>query len=128
MSVRKIKRRSLRKIPIGDMRTPVGIYHSSLLTSDDIDPIRNLDAVLDPWFCSVETIHGETMFGESNVEEVVTHIFQGRYLKSITVDHVIVYDNRLFRIITTENFEERDEYLRLVCTERGRLSWRVNHG
>lgn len=128
MSKRKIERRPLKKISIGDMRTPVGIYHASLVTSNGVDPVRKLDAVIEPWFCSVETINGEIMFGESNIEEAVTHVFKGRYLESITVDHMVAYDGRLFRIINTNNYEARDEYLELVCSERGSSNLRVNHG
>lgn len=127
MTNRKIQRRPLRKVSIGDMRTPIGIYNSTLMSKNSVDPIRHLEVVIDPWFCSVHTIHGSTMFGESNVEEVITHIFDGRYIDSITVDHMVVYDSRLLRIISTENWEERGEYLRLVCTERGLAKLRVNH-
>lgn len=128
MSVRTINRRPLRKISIGDMRTPAGLYLAVLTASMTVDPVREFKSIQDPWFCSVRTVSGITAFGDSNVEEVVTHIFEGRFIEGTSDDHFIKHDGRFFRIITVEDLDERKEFMQLKCTERGIDTLLVNYG
>ena len=117
---RRIKKKPLRKLAIGDMNTPVKLLLSTLgAPFDSIHIKRENDVVIDPWFCSVQTISGLTLFGQSNVEEVITHRLSGRYVEGITIDHMVNHAGTLHRIVTMENYEDRNEYLVLNCTSRG---------
>ena len=127
MSRRKVLTKPLRKIALGDMNTPVKLLIGRLgapFHSINID--RENVVVLDPWFCKVETVSGLTLFGQSNVEEIITHRFTGRFLEGVTTDNMIEYQNAIHRIVTIENFEQRDQYLVLNCTARGPASVEVN--
>lgn len=60
-----------------------------------------------------------TEFDNSNVERVVTHIFIIRYKSDVTAESWIRFDNKFFDIIRTENLEHRNEYLKMLCAQRG---------
>lgn len=127
MSKRELQRARLRKVPVGDMRTPVIIYQAEVLApTAGVDMSRSLTSFIDPWWCKVTTPTGVYAFDSSNVEQIITHDFQGRYTEGIDRDMVIEWDGEYYRIITVENFEKRDLFLRLRCTVRGAITSEVN--
>lgn len=127
MSGRELKRARLRKVPVGDMRTPVIIHQAEILApTAGVDMGRSLTSVIDPWFCKVTTPTGVYAFDSSNIEQIITHDFQGRYQSGIDRDMVIEYENEYYIIISVEDFEQRHEFLRLRCTIRGAIAQEVN--
>lgn len=127
MSSRQLLRRPLRKVTVGDMRTPVTVHQAEILApTAGVDLGRSFTAVLEPWWCKVTTVTGVYIFDSSNVEQQITHDFQGRYTDGIDRDMVIEWDSEYYKIISVENLEERDEFLRLRCTIRGSIAKEVN--
>lgn len=127
MSGRQLQRARLRKVPIGDMRTPVKIHQAQILApTAGVDMGREIAPVVEPWFCKVTTVTGVTLFDSSNIEQIITHDFQGRFNQDISRDMVIEHKGNYFRIISAENFEDKDQFMRLRCTERGAIAKEVN--
>lgn len=129
MSGRELQRARLRKVPVGDMRTPVIIHQAEILApTAGVDLGRSVTAVIDPWWCKVMTVNGVYIFDSSNVEQQITHDFQGRYTSGIDRDMVIEYAGEYYKIISVEDMENRNEFLRLRCVIRGAVSQGVNIG
>ncbi len=123
MSSRQLQRARLRKVPVGDMRTPVIIHQAQILAPiAGVDLGRKITAVVEPWFCKVTTPTGVYAFDSSNIEQIITHDFQGRFVDSVDRDMVIEWNSEYYRIISVEDFEERHEFLRLRCTVRGAIA------
>lgn len=127
MSGRQLQRARLRKVSVGDMRTPVIIHQASILApSAGVDMGRSFTVVVEPWFCKVTTPTGVYAFDSSNIEQIITHDFQGRFHADVDRDMVIEHNGEYYKIISVEDFEERHEFLRLRCTVRGSIAKEVN--
>lgn len=126
MSMRQAQRGRLRHVPVGDCKTPVLIHRANITA-----PVAGVDFGRDmqdakQWWCKVTTITGVTAFDSSNIEQVITHDFQGRFIPGIDRDMVIEHGGEYYLIITTENWEERGQFMRLRCTVRGAIATEVN--
>lgn len=127
MSGRQLQRARRRKVPIGDMRTPVIIHKAEIMAPNvGVDFGRKITPVVEPWWCKVTTVTGVYMFDSSNVEQIITHDFQGRFHPDVDRDMVIEQGGEYYKIISAEDMEERHEFLRLRCTVRGAISQEVN--
>lgn len=69
-------------------------------------------------YASVETVGDKEIFGGTNMDERITHIFIIRY-RDITAEWWITYRDVLYDIVGTEDLDERGEYLALKCNVRG---------
>lgn len=127
MSSRQLQRARLRRVPVGDMRTPVIIHKAAILApTAGVDMGRKIAPVVSPWWCKVTTVTGVFVFDSSNIEQVITHDFQGRYTPDISRDMIIESEGNYYKIVSVEDMEERHEFLRLRCTERGSIAKEVN--
>ena len=128
MSGRQLQRARLRTIPTGDMKTPVIIHQAEIMApSVGVDFGRKITEIVKPWWCKITTVSGVTMFDSSNIEQVITHDFSGRYHPDIDKDMVIEYDGEYYKIIGSEDLEERQQFMRLRCTVRGSINKEVNY-
>lgn len=127
MSRRKVERADLRKLAIGDMKTPV-IVHGTEITAPvvGVDFGRRIEPVINPWFCKVRTLRGVTLFDSSNNEKVITHEFAGRFSELITENMFIEYRGIYYKVVLIEDFEESEAFTVCLCTERGNKDREVN--
>ena len=127
MSVRKVQHAKLRKLSIGDMKTPV-IVHSTDITAPSVgvDFGREITPLIDPYFVKVTTLRGVTIFDGSNIEQFVTHEFAGRFDERIDEKMFIEHAGKYYRIENVEEYEEDQMYTVLLCTERGEKDLEVN--
>lgn len=73
-----------------------------------------------PRWAAIKTYRGKTVFDGVSTDQVVTHELFMRYEDGITSETFIqVSDGRRFRVLEVENYEERNEYVVLMCTDRG---------
>ena len=124
---RQVQTARLRKIPIGDMKTPV-VVHSTDITAPTVgvDFGREITPLIEPWFCKVTTLRGVTVFDGSNIEQFVTHEFAGRFDDRIDEKMFIELSGKYYRIENVEVYEETQMYTVLLCTERGDKNLEVN--
>ena len=127
MSQREIQRAKLRKLSIGEMRNPVIVHGTSItVPSVGVDFGRDIEPLINPWMCKITTLRGVTIFDSSNIETVVTHEFAGRFDPLITENIFIQHNDKYYRVVTVEDYEDRHEYSILLCTERGPIVDGVN--
>ena len=131
MPKRVVQFRKLRKQSIGDMREVISLEERSLTAPDFASAVASetYDKILDVW-AKVETRSGIEMFNGVNTREegvaIYTHQFTIRYRDDVTSQTRIRYKDNLYKIIDSENLEERSEYLLLRCRIDGDDSQEVN--
>jgi head-tail adaptor len=70
-------------------------------------------------YALIETINGVTIFDGVATDVNVTHHFYINVIDGITAETWVEFDSRRFDVLRAENLDERSEYMRLICTERG---------
>ena len=114
-------KRNHRKLCVGDLKDRI-----TLQTRDLTEPVfgaRDFTETFvtsDTVWAKVVTTQGRTFFDGVQTDQVISHQVTIRYLSTVTPETWILLDdgNRL-DIIDQEDLEERNEYLRLLCTDRG---------
>lgn len=116
-----------RQYCIGDLRDEITLFNRSIQAPDqggvDFEEDFEVNVIV---LAAVETVDGETIFDESNQERVVTHKIGIRFLPGITQETWVDIKTKRLDILTVENFEERDEWLVLKCTNRGTNTAQTN--
>jgi head-tail adaptor len=67
----------------------------------------------------VNTTSGKTYFDGVSTETNVTHEIGFRFDESVTSESWILFDNRRFDILKIENLDEKKDWSRAVCVDRG---------
>lgn len=115
----QIKRRH-RKICSGDMDTEILIQNRAITPPVFGNPNFGEDFTNnDTFWASVETVDGKTFFDGVNTEFDITHHFYIEFDSTVTTQSWVVLNGQRIKILKTENLEERDEFLKLICTTRG---------
>ena len=70
-------------------------------------------------WASIKTVTGKTIFQDVNTDVALSHEIYIRYRSDISTETWIEFNNMLFDIVAMENLEERKEWWRLACTQRG---------
>ncbi len=121
-------RKNIRKVAIGDMVDRITIYNRTMTppVNGSVDFTENFTGPRAVWAC-VNTVSGKTFFDSTNTEHVVTHEIHIRWLTGITSESWIdLIDGTRLKILPTEDFEIRKDFMLLKCTERGPNSKAVN--
>lgn len=115
-------RRKHRKVCIGDLDTLVKLLNRALTA-----PLTGVDASetftdfqADPNVYSLmETVSGKTFFDGIATDINVTHNIYILFITGVTAETWIEFDNRRFDVLDVEDLDERHEFLKLVCNDRG---------
>ena len=75
----------------------------------------------DTVWASINTLGGKTIFDGVSQDSAVTHEFVIRYDSTVTTETWIEFEGRRFDIVPNgvQDWEERHEWLSLLCAERG---------
>jgi len=74
----------------------------------------------------VETKKGIETFDGTNINALLTHHFTIRFLANIEVFKFVEFRSKYFLIDRTVNIDEKNQYLILMCSDRGDTSKQVN--
>jgi len=110
-----------RVVCAGDLDKQVVIQNRAIVAPDwnspDFDETFSGDVTV---WANIQTVTGKTFFDSVNQRDTtVTHELLIRYDSTVTSESWILYDSRRFDILAVENLEERDEYLKLTCVDKG---------
>lgn len=121
MPNRNIIRRQRRQVCLGDLDRRIKIHNRSIQAPifSESDFTEQFDPTANRW-ALIRTVTGKTIFDGVNQQDIaLTHEIFIRYDDSVTTESWIGYDGSLFDIVAIEDFEERHEFMQLLCTERG---------
>lgn len=115
-------KRKHRKPCIGDLDREIILHDRAIKPPgfNVVDFDENFTPSNTVW-SSVNTVAGKTIFDGVSQDYSVTHEFVIRYDASVTVETWIEFEGRYFKIVPNgvQDWEERHEWLSLLCTERG---------
>lgn len=112
---------------VGDMDKLITIYSRNILPPDgeSVDYQEAFSSPVTIW-AMVETINGQTIFDDSNIERVVSHRFTTRFIPELTFEKWLDFGNNRYDILGVENQNERNQFMILKCNLRGLISLPVN--
>ena len=111
-----IYRRKSKSPQIGDMRTRVPIYRRTITPpifgeASHTEPHTLIDTV----WSMIETLRGNEIFAGVDADESPSHLFTIRYRSDIAVDNIITWNSKNYKILSTENADERNRFHFLPC-------------
>lgn len=115
-----------RKLCIGSLRKPIQIQTRDITSPADAIDFGEDFNTLSTVFAMIETKVGETVFDQTNTEQIVTHRVYIRFLSTVTAETWLEIDGEKYDIVNVENLDNRDEYLLLRCNKRGTNTKKVN--
>ena len=68
-------------------------------------------------WAAVEPLTGRELYEAQQISAEVTVRVRVRYLKSVSVEHRVLFDSRGFNVNFVQNIEERNRELVLLCKE-----------
>ena len=116
----RIKRRH-RKQCVGDLKDELFIRDRAIVppVAGDPDFDESFTANVTIW-AGINTVTGKTFFDGVNGDVNITHVIYIRWDSTVNAESwVELLDGTRLRILAIENLEERNEFLKLTCTERG---------
>ena len=122
-TLERIKRRR-RRVCIGDLDSRVRIYHRSQVppvfgSPDAAFAFQAVEGDAYVW-ARIETRDGKTVFDGVANDRRVTHVVTIRMLAGVTSESwVLLEDGRRLDVVLAETFDERAEFLNLLCDDRG---------
>ncbi len=116
----KFIKRSHRKICAGDLDTEITLENRDIVPplAGEVDFEEDFTNSV-PVFSKVETTIGKTVFDGVNTDTVITHKITIRFDSTVTTETWILLNGNRINIVQTENLEQRNEWLFLLCTDRG---------
>lgn len=117
-----------RQVCVGDLDTRISIRTRDIAVPGQcgVDYGEDFQEQYAVWAMH-QTVGGETIFDESNIERVLTDVFYIRYLTGITSELWVHLDDQYYRILTVEHLDRRKEFIKLNCTIRGDDALQVNY-
>ena len=112
--------RKRREPCLGDMRDLIKIHDREIGTPNfgDANFSENFSSTKKVW-ASVKTVSGQTFFTAANVDVGLSHEIIVRYDAAITSESWIELNGNNLKIISVEDLDNRHDFLRLRCTDRG---------
>jgi SPP1 family predicted phage head-tail adaptor len=109
-----------RNYCVGDLKYLIVIYNRQILAPENgsVDFILNFEENATV-YAAMKTTKGVTVFDSANIERVATHEIGIRYLEGITAECWVEFNGKKLDVLTVENIDEQNDWLRLVCNERG---------
>lgn len=113
-------RKKKRQACIGDMRDEIVLQDRSITPPDfnAVDFTENFTPTDTVW-AEINTVSGKTYFDDVNTEIDITHEILIRFDPAVTAETWILFDGRRIDILTTEDLDERHEYMLLTCNDTG---------
>ncbi len=102
---------------IGKLRHQVEIL-KPIISKDALgQEVENLEVQKTVW-ASIEPLSGKEYFSAKQVNSEVNIKITIRYIGSLLPHWVVQFGQQVFNIETIINFEERNKYLQLLCSEK----------
>lgn len=116
-----------RQVCIGDMKDEITIQARNIKSppSDGVDFVEEFTGDDVVW-AAVNTKSGVVFFDGTNQEVLKTHEIYIRYLQGVTAEAWVLFKGSRYDVLQVDNLEERDEFMRLDCTNRGTTANKAN--
>lgn len=116
-------RRKKRQVCVGDLNTEI-ILQDRAITEPlfgDPDFDENFTDTATVW-AAVNTVDGKTFFDGVSTDTNITHEIFIRYDATVTAETWIELGGQRIDILRVQNLEERNQFMKLICSDRGATS------
>jgi len=112
--------RKRRESCIGDMRERIHLHDRSIQEPDfgTTDPTEKFTGPKIVW-ANIKTVAGKTIFTGANIDIALSHEIIIRYDDKVNSETWVEFEGNNLKIVKIEDLDERHDFLRLLCTERG---------
>jgi len=116
-----------REICSGDLDRTIALQVRSLKapTGGSVDFTEEF-TLLDNVPALIETTSGVEVFDGVNIKGTATHKIYIRYIADVTFENWIEFKSIKYRILDTQNLDERDEWYLFLCNLKGDASLAAN--
>lgn len=114
------KKKRLIKIEAGSMNSRITVFLRELRSPSggDYKYQEVFTPRLDVW-AFIDTVHGITVFDDTNTERVISHDFYIRYMPNITFQNWLEYKHSRYKIFHVENYGLENKFYLLRCALTG---------
>lgn len=123
-----IMKRRARRPRVGDLRTRVIVQNRAITPPDEneYDFDHEFETAATVW-ASIETLSGETLFDQAAGQDVVvSHRVVVRWIEGVSAESWLeLPDGTRLDVVSTENLEERSEFLVMLARRTGLTSDKV---
>ena len=110
-----------RRYCAADLNKKIILQNRAIVAPDHVDYTENFSTELEVW-AGVKTLIGVEIFDENNVPITASHDFIIHYRDWVTAENWILFGGNRYDILRVENFEQRNEWLRLRSTLKGSVA------
>lgn len=112
--------RKYHKPCIGDLNKRVTLQNRALTPPPfgSVDFNESFTNTVTVW-ALINTVQGKTFFDGVETEKPITHDIIIRYDASVTTETWILYNSKRIDILRVTDLDENQEYMLLLCSERG---------
>ena len=103
----------------GQLRHQVILRRDATSTSNTFnETVKTGNDDLGTVWASINSLQGREFENSSITVSELTHIIMIRFIDGLTTNHRVIFDSRIFEIVSIKNIEEREALLRLECKEK----------
>ena len=102
---------------IGKLRHQISLLKPIIVKDALGQEIEKLEVQKTVW-ASIEPLSGKEYFSAKQINSEATVKITIRYIESLLPHLVVQFGHRIFNIEAIINFEERNKYLQLLCSEK----------
>jgi SPP1 family predicted phage head-tail adaptor len=115
-----------RKVCAGDMNQLITLKTRAMTGDfDDVDFLELFTNDGNVWAAIQTTSSGEVIFDSVGTETLVTHKIYINYIEGLTQEVWIEFGGNNYDILSVENLDERNEFMKLNCVIRGNTSYQA---
>lgn len=113
---------------LGDLNQQIDILARAITVPDlsGVDYGEAFTQIITIW-ASVETKTGVQIFDGTNLVGTATHIIYVRYIPNVTFEDWVLLKGQYYAILSVENINEDDQFLKLSCVLRGDQTKPINY-
>jgi SPP1 family predicted phage head-tail adaptor len=117
---KEILKRKTRVSCIGDLSERVKLHDRNMQVPEfgSADFSEKFSGTKTVW-ANINTAAGKVFFTGASIDVGLTHEIIIRYDEAVTSETWIEFDDRNLKIVSVENLDERSEFMKLRCTDRG---------
>ena len=113
-----------RKVCAGDMNQLITLKTRAMTGDfDDTDFLELFTNNGDVWAAIQTSASGEVVFDSVGTETLVTHRIYINYIEGLTKEVWVEFNGNNYDILSVENLDERNEFMKLNCVIRGDISY-----
>ena len=115
--------RKKRQYCVGDLDEEIILQNRAITPPvfGAVDFTETFTATATVW-AAIDTVAGKVFFDDVGTETPITHEIGIRFDATVTAETWIEFDSRRLDILNVEDLDERHEFMRLKCTDRGTVA------